>query len=216
MEEKSAHEQVAAKETRDEHGHFIHVEQSIPNNPNHSNNNPVENFISKASSDDIIDVSVHNPLHKIVQLLTEIKREKAFSFTFKGSLGIAGVALVLGVFGIFGGGQILCDRGVQSEIGTIKVLNIKEEKAPAVPVFENLISFLSPFSNSSDTSNLPNRTVLIKNDQTVISLSGKSLISNHSSSIINNGYPVIATGNYNSCSQTLTLTDPNGLQPLSP
>jgi len=37
-----------------------------------------------------------------VELLQDIKKQKAFSFTLKGSLGIAGVALALGMFGIFG------------------------------------------------------------------------------------------------------------------
>ena len=118
---------------------------------------------------------------------------------------IVGVVLVLGVFGIFGGGEILCDRGVKSEIGVIKTLNVLENDSPAIPVLCQFLDYFSP--QESD-----NRVVLIKNDQTVISLLGKSLISNHQS-LITEGYPVIVTGNYDSCSQTLTVNNQSAIEP---
>ena len=200
---KDEHQQVAAKMQRDSEGHFIHTKSPNVNSPTSNSTLNQLSSIIKPSNDDLIDIHVGNPLRKIVTLLQEIKQQKAFSFTLKGSLGIAGVALALGVFGVFGGGQILCDRGVQSQIGVIKVLNAPES------LNDSLITKILSIANGSGQSH--NRVVLIKNDETVIGLTGKSLISNPSS-LITNGYPVIATGSYNSCSQTLTIADDKGIQ----
>lgn len=198
---------VAEHKPRDEEGHFVHVES--PNSQAKSQD-PISKFLGQHTNysknqDDLLDIHVGNPLQKIVTLLEEIKKQKAFSFTLKGSLGIAGVALALGVFGVFGGGKILCDRGTQSYIGTIKTLNIMETQSSKIPVLSQFLDYFNPKQSHS-------RVVLIKNDETVISLTGKALINNPSSLITTGSYPVIATGNYNSCSQTLTITDANGLQ----
>src|SRR3989344_7304729 len=95
---------------------------------------PIEKFISEnihysKNKDNLLDVHIGNPLRRIAELLEEIKRQKAFSFTLKGSLGIAGVALALGVFGVLGSGRILCDKGIQTQIGTIKILSVQEKES---------------------------------------------------------------------------------------
>ena len=199
--------EIAEVKLRDEHGHFVKKEiPQVPTTPKNLATKLLEEINGstanvKESSDDLIDVHVGNPLRKIVVLLQDIKKQKAFSFTLKGSLGIAGVALALGVFGVFGGGQILCERGDQSQIGEVKVLDIKQESSAKIPVIGDLINYLSP-------KVLDNRVVLIKNDETALTVSYSKNVDvakfiNHS---------VIATGNYNSCSQTLTVNDAKGLQ----
>lgn len=204
--------EIAKEKIRDSEGHFIHTERSeVPSAV--EGQNPISQFLSQHShydktQDDLLDVHVGNPLQKIVTLLQDIKKQKAFSFTLKGSLGITGVALALGVFGVFGTGQILCDKGVQSEIGTIKILSVKEEQAP-LPVIGSFISLIPPISPISQ--NLHNRIVLIKNNETVIFLFPTSPIIQKSLTSYNN-YPIIATGNYDSCSQTLTINNANGLE----
>src|SRR5438046_1279755 len=88
----------------------------------------VEKFVSShvhysKNDDDILDVHIGNPLYKITKLLEEIKKQKAFSFTLKGSLGIAGVVLAFTFLGVLGAGNVLCSKGVQSEIGVVQILN---------------------------------------------------------------------------------------------
>jgi hypothetical protein len=211
MAEDSLKSVVAEHKPRDEHGHFVKKDiPQAPTTPKNIATKLLEEINGKSanvkeSSDDLIDIHVGNPLRKIVTLLQEIKQQKAFSFTLKGSLGIAGVALALGVFGVFGGGQILCERGVQSQIGEIKVLN-STEKDPSIPLISDLLNLIS-------TPKEHNRVVLVKNDETVIGLTGQALISNHSSLITPYvGMPVVATGNYNSCSQTLNIVDGKDIQ----
>lgn len=194
---------VAEHKPRDEEGHFVHTAGP---EPVEGSKNPINKFFSEnvhysKSKDDLLDVHVGNPLHKVIQLLQDIKNQKAFSFTLKGSLGIAGVALALGLFGIFGAGNLLCDKGVQKEIGIIKVLNVQEQESASIPLLSGILDYFSPRAKH-------NSIVLIKLDQTVISLPYSSKVD--LTKFFN--YPVIATGKYNSCSQTLTITDANGLQ----
>jgi len=42
--------------------------------------------------DDILDIHIGNPFRRIIALLEDLKKQKAFSFTLKGSLGIAGLS----------------------------------------------------------------------------------------------------------------------------
>lgn len=198
--------EIAKEKPRDNEGHFVHVERSENPEPAEGSKNPIDKFFSEhthysKSQDDILDVHVGNPLHRITQLLEDIKKQKAFSFTIKGSLGIAGVALALGVFGIFGGGKILCDRGVRTEIGVIKTLNIMETESSEVPVLSQILNYFNPKTPHK-------RIVLVKNDETVIFILG-----NHNQTIQqwNNNY-VIATGNYDACSQTLSVAETNSIE----
>jgi len=163
-----------------------------------------ENVHYSKNKDDLLDVHVGNPLRKITLLLEEIKKQKAFSFTLKGSLGIAGVALALGVFGVFGGGKMLCDKGVQSEIGVVKTLNIIDYERSTIPVIS---IFLNYFNQPTEHQ----RLVLIKPDETVVRLAYSKGIDFKQYENFN----VIATGGYDSCSKTLTITDPAGIETYS-
>ena len=212
--------EIAEQKPRDAEGHFIPTPEPVVNPPTPTPpTNPFSKILSevertkllsevngqasvvKSSSDDLLDVHVGNPLRKIVVLLEDIKKQKAFSFTLKGSLGIAGVALALGVFGVFGGGQILCERGVQSQIGEVKVLDIKQESSAKILVIDNLLNLLNP-------KELDNRVVLIRNNETALAISYSKNVD--VAKFIN--HPVIVTGSYNSCSQTITVNDAKGLQ----
>ncbi|HVZ67492.1 MAG TPA: hypothetical protein VG917_04455 [Patescibacteria group bacterium] len=154
------------------------------------------------NKDELLDIHVGNPLKRITELLEEIKKQKAFSFTLKGSLGIAGVFLALSIFGILGGGAILCDKGNQSQVGIVKVLNVKDtDNASDLPVISLWINYFAP-------KHTYNRTVLVKQNGDIIRLpySNKVDFSNYSN------YQVLATGSYDSCSQSLTINDPSGIE----
>lgn len=212
---------IAENKPRDEEGHFIHVEPpKDPETPLSPKEKVAKYFGAHikrsedpekitfrgtttihSNQDDILDVHVGNPLHKIVDLLQEIKQQKAFSFTLKGSLGIAGVALALGMFGILGAGNLLCEKGVQKEIGVIKVLNVQEEEPATIPLISGLIDYFSPRQTH-------NSTVLIKSDETIITIpySKNVNISQYQN------LPVVATGDYDACGQKLKITDQDAVE----
>ena len=214
MEEKTSElkSEIAQHKPRDEEGHFVHAQPSEALSKTEGSN-PISNFLGEhthysKNQDDILDVHVGNPLRKIVDLLQDIKRQKAFSFTLKGSLGIAGVVLTLSVFGILGAGNLLCDKGVQSEIGVIKVLNVTEKDPEGLPVLSQIFDWFNP-------KQARNRVVIVKDNGNVLKLPYSKNV--NFQQYANLAYPeqsrrVMATGNYDACGQTLTINDPNSLE----
>lgn len=203
MKDKLKSEATSSK-PRDEKGHFIDVPDVK------TGKNPLEKFIlshtgNYKDQEDLLDIRIGNPLGRIITLLEEIKKQKAFSFTIKGSLGIAGVILAISFFGIFGGGQIICDKGVQTQIGRIKILEYRELYSRPVPFLSRILELVAPPQKL-----IKKRMVLVKNDTTTIYLpfSEDIEISKFADTY------VAATGSYNSCNQTLTLKDVSSLENL--
>lgn len=220
---KEEHQEVALKMERDEHGHFNKKadQPSSPSAPSKSSNTSKlaflksifptgTNFSKDADEDTLIDVHVNNPLKRIVELLQDIKKQKVFSFSLKGSLGLAGVALVLTGIGIFGGTEAFCTKGVQSHIGTIKILQTQEEiTETSIPILSQipLISQIAQTILPSQTIS-KNRIILVKSDNTTIHL----IPSKYFSLAEFTNLLVVATGSYNSCSQTLNLKNPTDIE----
>ncbi len=194
--------EVSKSRPRDEKGHFT----SLPNLSNLKS--PLDKFLAShtgnyKNEDDLLEVRIGNPLRRVIELLEEIKKQKAFSFTLKGSLGITGVILAISLFGIFGGGKIICDKGIQSQTGTIKVLDYREIYSKPVPVISYILELISP-----PVKEIKHRTILIRNDGSTVYIPFSEDVSVSQYS----GNSVVITGNYNSCSQTITLDDPSGIE----
>lgn len=169
--------------------------------------------------DELIDIHVGNPLRRITEILEDIKKQKVFSFTLKGSLGIMGIALALSFFGIFGGSKALCDKGVQSFIGTAKELRYLDEGD--WPLLTRIADAYSVMIGGRPHEKPTVRLILIQQDTTTIHI--------ELSRALDRGGPiplwltevlakavnsVIVTGQYDACSRTLKLEDPTGIEPL--
>jgi hypothetical protein len=201
---------LAQAKQRDEEGHFIHSEVPVQPPPSETTppkpSNPITQFFSTnthydKNKDDLLDVHVGNPLSRITKLLEDIKKQKAFNFTLKGSLGVMGVVLVLSVFGIFGGNKLLCSKGEQFQIGTIKTLTTLDTDPSTVPFLSNILDYFRPVSQHQ-------RTVLIKDDTSVIRIPYSSKITTR----MFEGQKVIATGEYNSCGQVLETNEADAVE----
>ncbi len=189
---------IAKERPRDEDGHFLSDEE-IEEQKNQPTN-PLSRFlhketaVHKGTDDELIDIHIGNPLRRITDLLEQIKRQKAFSFTLKGSLGLMGVALVAGTFSILGGSKILCDKGVQTKIGEVRELTYKENSDLT------LLHYI-PFIESFLPDRRIPRKILVDNSGKVIHLVAKNdvdfLIAHSSNKIL--------TGNFDSCADTLTV-----------
>ena len=208
-EEKS---EIASKRQRDAHGRFLPSPNTnnskTKSDPDSARTNPLTEFLHKETSvhksqhDELIDIHVGNPLRKITELLEDIKRQKAFSFTLKGSLGVAGIAVVIGTFGIFGGSQILCDKGTQTKIGQVRELVYKENSD------RTLLSYI-PFVESLFPDRKVPRKILLTPDGKII-----HIVLNNKTSIASI-LPTDAfflTGSYDSCSDTLKIDQQTGIQ----
>jgi hypothetical protein len=160
-----------------------------------------------ADDDTVLDIKIGNPLRRITQLLEDIKKQKAFSFTLKGSLGLAGIALVITSFGVFGGTKAFCSKGVQSHIGTLKILNMVDAPDRS-PIAERVMVVWDAMTGNDFTRRTRQRMVLVRVDETVLTIKervdGLTL-----GSFVGQ---VIATGEFDSCSNTLTLKDINAVE----
>ncbi len=199
---------IAQEKPRDEHGHFVHPENSQPDASSQQHLNPISQFlhdetsIHKTDKDELIDVHVGNPFKRITDLLEEIKKQKAFSFSLKGSLGLAGIVLVLGAFGIFGGTKALCSKGVQSEVGVLKVLSATE--VPEETFIDRVLMLLHV-----PNPKLTQRMVLLTPQNNLIHIVVDNSISNISNYT---NQTVITTGEYDSCSLTQKIERPEFIE----
>ena len=207
------------KHPHDEQGHFIH---RFPTPPNPSSlqagrSNPLLDKLfpthlqldKKVSDDTLLDIHLGNPLRKITKILEEIKKQKAFSFTLKGSLGIAGVVLALSTIGLFGGSKMLCDKGEQTLSGTLKVLKVKDTP-PAMPILSQVINSFNYIIYHKDWPSLTKRFILVdmKDLSTVALVAPESQIAPLLNSL------VYATGEYDSCSRILKVSKPDSIEEL--
>jgi hypothetical protein len=204
MDDLSNHEKAAQSQPRDENGHFA---PKLPiDNQNSQNNNPLYQYVNKnihydKKHDDLLDIHVGNPLARITQLLQDIKKQKAFSFTLKGSLGIMGVGLVLSTFGIFGGAKLLCDKGRQTHVGVVRVLGTPDQIDYRWPLIEPVVEYYRNFMNPGRINSHHPRAILhIGGSETLYVPYVKE-----ADLLMYNGQKVFITGEYDSCSRTLQV-----------
>ena len=182
------------------------LDDTIPSEPQKvRHDHPLSLFFKKNST-------VHKSkdddelIERITKLLEDIRNQKAFSFTFKGSLGIMGVALVIGTFGIFGGTKAFCEKGVQTKVGVIKTLNYLEEER------DSWVDFI-PILNSFFPKQLTKRVVLLGTDSNIYTLRLSPMAVAAAQSMITTPSSFV-TGSLDSCSNTITVESPNGIEAL--
>ncbi len=177
VQKETPHQEAASKLGRDKFGHFLKVEQ-------------------ETNDETLIDVRVNNPLHKIVELLQDLKKQKAFSFSFKGSVGIVGVSVIVLGTGVFGGNRILCNKGMQTKIGVVKMLAITQT-AQDHPLRARLGEvFGRPYKTETT-----NAVILMAADKDTVTLVSKKkgFVEGFE------GREAMATEQYNACTQELAV-----------
>lgn len=202
------------KHPHDSHGHFIH---KFPTPPKPGSQPSLTETLfpthvsidHKVTQDALLDVHIGNPLRKITALLEEIKRQKAFSFTLKGSLGIAGVALTLSLFGFFGSTQLLCSKGTQTLSGTIKSLSVMDRPSQ-IPVLSTVINSANYVFFHKDWPTGTKRYILVDlKDATTVGLQGTE-----ADMLAFLNQVVYITGSYDSCARVLKVTQPHAIEEL--
>ena len=166
--------------------------------------------VSKTNDDDtLINLHIGNPLRRITEILEDIKKQKAFSFTLKGSLGIMGVMLTLSLFGFFGTTHVLCDKGVQTHIGRVKVLQVTDiEPDHVIARAQRMIKYFSTFFQEATKSSPRYRYILEISDNTTIHLNrGRDASLSPFKDLT-----VYATGTYDSCSKEMTIETPEAIE----
>ncbi len=167
--------------------------------------------VNKTTDDNtLIDVHIGNPLRRITELLEEIKKQKAFSFTLKGSLGIMGIVLTFSLLGFFGTTHALCDKGVQTSIGRVRMLQVIDvEPDNLLAKAQRTITYFSSFFSPAEQTSPRYRYILESPTHETIHLNrGRDVTLSTLK-----GQAVYATGVYDSCSHEMTLQTSASIEP---
>ncbi len=215
MDDLSNHEKAAQSQPHDENGHFIPKSSpSSDSSPAESNSShPLHQYIANNTRydkkhDDLLDIHVGNPLARITQLLQDIKKQKAFSFTLKGSLGIMGVGLVLSTFGIFGGAKLLCDKGRQTHVGVVRVLGTADEIDYQWPLIQPVVEYYKNFMHPGSIDTKHPRAILQTDGSDTIYIPYNKEVDMS----LFNKQKVLVTGEFDSCSRTLRVDDRGAIE----
>lgn len=90
-----------------------------------------EKKVVKNSSDDLLDIQVHNPLHKIIKILEDIKNHQSTTFSLHLTIPLIALPIFIAVlFGVFQMGKIqaTCFPAFSSRIGIIRTVSVAVPK----------------------------------------------------------------------------------------
>lgn len=179
--------QVAQSKTRDTFGKFIKINQQSEDNEN------------------LVDIKVHNPLKKLYQFLDSIKKRSVTTISFKVSIPLLVLPLVVAaIFGYSGFklGRVfspICQSFSTSKTGVLYLHNVTE------PESDNLFTQIIPFWPQSEVK-MKLVTFLSgqDSDYTLVYKVGINLQQF-------NQRHVAVYGEYNPCTQSLTVSSPKTL-----
>lgn len=168
----------------------------------------ISDYIKKTKStsttddDTLVDVKVHNPFARIVNLLKEIKAHQSTTVSLRFTIPLIALPIVLLAAFQLGRAQTVCASRFTSQVGTLKMLTVM---APTDPKdsFEILRSFFP------DIPKLQRKTEL-RESQKVILMDAQGGILNVLHPLdINlskfNNMAVIITGQHSPCTGIITL-----------
>jgi hypothetical protein len=194
---------VAKDKPRNELGFFV------------STKSPVKSLdLANANSDDnIVDIKVKNPLHKIVQILQDIKSHQSTSFNMHFSIPLVALPIfLLALFSVFqlGRAQVSCLPTFTSKIGTLKTINVLAPKDNGF--FSNLFSFFPSLPRITAQDELENKT---KSLLIGVSEEPISIIKPDNLDLLNfEGNSVIVSGNFSQCTNSITLDNKQNISLL--
>lgn len=192
------------EEKRDRFGHFLKSKQE--NSANFITSLMKKNVIisksqEKIDDDTLVNIHVNNPLTKIVDLLKDLKKQKAFSFAIKGSVGIMGMTVVLVGGGILGGSRIVCNKGTQARIGEVRVLEYNAPVKSGQPLRDRIRAIIGKTVTATPVE--AKWVILVNTKLDTIRLLNKNQTYLEAFA----GQNVVAVGDFNACNQELTVVD---------
>lgn len=194
----SARKARVSRQPRDKDGHFIPVKATI-----NGSGKVLSDLIKTEKDDDafnIFTLRMGKPWEKLIQVLEDIKKKQATKVNLSFTIPLVVLPVVL--LGAFTLGRWYsgCGGYFSSQVGTLQNITVTRKFAPDNFVLNLLtyVPYLGEYLYQTKTLTQP---VIIKNDaQAVIIENEANLNLNHFDQA-----KVIVFGNYNSCSQTLTL-----------
>jgi len=192
-----------SKHPHGEHGRFV------------SKGATVSGLLSTATSDDddetLVNVKVNNPLHKITQLLQQIKEHQSTTVSMRFTIPLIALPIVLLAAFQLGRVQTTCSPVFSSQVGQLLIISLE------IPKVDD--TWYSPFLNVIPGNFIPQRTVGFTHENRAVLLSKDgttlSLLPAPGINLSNfNHTQVITSGNFSACNKAITVDSPTNIQPL--
>lgn len=199
----------ATKQQRDASGHFIPLKPKVKLS---GQSDLLSNLIhTEKEKDDssLINVKVNNPFEKIIRYLKDIRDKQNTTVSMKFTIPLVALPVAILLAFQLGRYQSQCVNYFSSQTGTIENINIVRKVAPDNWVLK-LLGYLPGLGEVYLKAELLNQPILIVSPERSI------LIDNKTKSTLE-GFSknqVIVSGDYNSCSQTLTLDSAENISKL--
>ncbi len=193
---------TAQKPQRDSHGRFIKQTTVQGKAKTTGTGNILSKLIQteKGTDDEtLVDIKITNPLHRITQILQEIKDHQATTFSFRFTIPIIALPIFLLVAFQLGRSETRCTESFVTKIGTLKTVEVVVPESRSW--FEELLSSVPFIPTPTDTLMKVRRSLLLTPDNQTFTIKQKAGIM----VVPFENQQVFVTGAYNSCSQVISL-----------
>ncbi|MDP2692836.1 MAG: hypothetical protein Q8O88_04325 [bacterium] len=193
--------EATSKHPQDEYGHFIRKDPQV------------SGLLHTATTNDdetLIDVKVNNPLHKITQLLQQIKSHQSTTVSMRFTIPLIALPIVLLAAFQLGRVQTTCSPVFTSQVGNLQILSLQ------VPKIDS--SWYSPFVNLLPGNFIPQKTIgFTREDRAVLLTQDGNTLSLLPAKGLNlsalNNMQVIVSGEYSACNKAITIDNQSNIKP---
>ena len=205
----------ATTQQRDSNGHFIKSTTTAIETKVNEGKDILHQLVKTESSHDdtaLVDVKVSNPLHKISQILEQIKAHQSTTFDLKFTIPL--IALPIFLLAAFQLGRIntSCLQTFTSKTGTLHVLSVMAPVDTTPTIWQTMFAYIPLIPQPVTKKDLVDidQPVLFTNDGNTITIVTKYLSSLHKY----NNQPVVISGYSSACTNTMTLDATENVEAL--
>ncbi|MCL4352993.1 hypothetical protein M1615_00810 [Patescibacteria group bacterium] len=170
-------------------------------------------FKTSDSSDDttLVDVKITNPLHRITQILEQIKNRQGIPVSLHFTIPLLALPLVLFTVFQLGRAQTDCTPYFTSHVGILKSFKVLVPKQDSSISWQSLLAFLPVMPRPQSRNELVARdwTLLLEENGdtvTVVKNPGLDVTSYENKRVIING-------NFSACTHAIALDAPQNILP---
>lgn len=208
--DKEKRSKEAQKRPRDRNGHFIPLK---PKTKVSGQINLLSDLIKTQDGDDKgsswINLTINHPFRKIIDILQQIKDRQSTTIALRFTIPLVALPIAILMAFQFGRYQSSCTDYFSSQVGTLQNITIERSVAPE-HWFLKALSYLPFVSGVYDKKETLVQPVIVQENYQAV------IINNEANTNLNpfNQSKVIIFGNYNPCSQTLTLDSAQNISNL--
>ncbi len=193
---------TAQKPERDAHGRFLKKTTVQGKTSTTGAGNILSKLVQteKGTDDEtLVDIKITNPLHRITQILQEIKDHQATTFSFRFTIPIIALPIFLLVAFQLGRSETRCTESFVTKVGTLKTIEVVVPESRSW--MKDILSAVPFLPISSDTTVKVRRSLLLTPDNQTFTIEQKAGVM----VVPFENQQVFLTGAYNPCSQVVSL-----------